>query len=96
MDFQIPAGLTELMQDFTVLVLREKPIDLVDFAADYFTKLKEAKKQYGEKKPSSSKGVKFLESYSSSDDEEPGKVRVYILLACICCNIFKFCDNFLN
>ncbi|XP_012554671.1 cAMP-dependent protein kinase type II regulatory subunit isoform X1 [Hydra vulgaris] len=69
MDFQIPPGLTELMQDFTVLVLKEKPTDLVDFAANYFTKLKEEKKQYGDKK-NTSKGVKFLESFSS-DDEEP-------------------------
>ncbi|XP_071961215.1 cAMP-dependent protein kinase type II regulatory subunit-like isoform X2 [Antedon mediterranea] len=43
MNFEIPPGLTDLLQDFTVSVLKEKPDDLVDFAAEYFNKLKENK-----------------------------------------------------
>ncbi|XP_041347762.1 cAMP-dependent protein kinase type II regulatory subunit-like isoform X3 [Gigantopelta aegis] len=41
MNFEIPEGLTDLLQEFTVSVLREKPspTDLVQFAADYFNKL---------------------------------------------------------
>ena len=72
MDFQIPPGLTELMQDFTVVALRERPSDIVEFAADYFTKLRDCKKQYGNGKP---KGVQFIEENNSDDessDEEPG------------------------
>ena len=36
MQFEIPAGLTDLLQEFTVAVLRRKPTDLVEFAATYF------------------------------------------------------------
>lgn len=39
MSFDIPAGLTDLLQDFTVSVLRERPSDLVAFAATYFNNL---------------------------------------------------------
>lgn len=37
----IPPGLSELLEQFAVTVLREKPTDLVDFAAQYFTNLKD-------------------------------------------------------
>jgi Regulatory subunit of type II PKA R-subunit len=37
MNFDIPAGLTELLQEFTVAVLRSRPGDLYQFAADYFS-----------------------------------------------------------
>lgn len=40
---QIPRGLTELLQGYTVEVLRQQPPDLVDFAVDYFTRLREAR-----------------------------------------------------
>ena len=36
MSFDIPSGLTELLQEFTVSVLRSHPDDLYQFAADYF------------------------------------------------------------
>jgi len=39
--FEIPAGLTELLQDFTVAVLRRKPPDLYQFAVDYFVQAQE-------------------------------------------------------
>uniref|UniRef100_F7D8A6 cAMP-dependent protein kinase type II-alpha regulatory subunit n=1 Tax=Monodelphis domestica TaxID=13616 RepID=F7D8A6_MONDO len=38
---EIPPGLTELLQGYTVEVLRNHPEDLVDFAVDYFTRLRE-------------------------------------------------------
>lgn len=41
---QIPAGLTELLQGYTVEVLRQQPPDLVDFAVEYFTRLREARR----------------------------------------------------
>lgn len=41
MSFDIPAGLTELLQDFTVDVLRRRPADLYQFAAEYFCEAKE-------------------------------------------------------
>lgn len=36
MSFEIPTGLTELLQGFTVAVLRGRPADLYQFAAEYF------------------------------------------------------------
>lgn len=42
---QIPPGLTELLQGYTVEVLRQQPPDLVDFAVNYFTRLREARLQ---------------------------------------------------
>ena len=39
MSFDIPPGLTELLQGFTVAVLRERPANLVQYAAEYFNKL---------------------------------------------------------
>ncbi|GAB1598877.1 cAMP-dependent protein kinase type II regulatory subunit-like [Argonauta hians] len=39
MSFEIPPGLTELLQGFTVSVLRERPTDLKHYAAEYFCRL---------------------------------------------------------
>lgn len=44
---QIPPGLTELLQGYTVEVLRQQPPDLVDFAVNYFTRLREARSLAG-------------------------------------------------
>ncbi|XP_063052434.1 cAMP-dependent protein kinase type II-beta regulatory subunit [Engraulis encrasicolus] len=41
MSIEIPEGLTELLQSFTVEVLRNQPRDLLEFALQYFTQLKE-------------------------------------------------------
>lgn len=37
--FTIPEGFPELLQDFTVSVLRERPNDVVEYAVSYFTDL---------------------------------------------------------
>ena len=49
MNFEVPNGLTELLQDFTVEVLRRRPSDLLAFAARYFEELieKRSKSQLG-------------------------------------------------
>lgn len=82
-DFKIPPGLTELMQDFTFLALKENPDDLVEFAAEYFIKLRDSNKRYGEKSNESQatkpRGVKFAgsdnEDDSSDGEPEPPKSR---------------------
>ena len=77
MDFQILPRLTDLLQEFTVVVLREKPEDIVDFAAEYFAKLKQSK----EKSPPKTKGVSFqvengaVPSDDSDDEPLPGITR---------------------
>ncbi|KAJ7396986.1 hypothetical protein BTVI_139981 [Pitangus sulphuratus] len=59
MSISIPAGLTELLQGFTVEVLRSQPGDLLEFALQYFGRLKEeaaaAKAAAAEKEPSGRK-----------------------------------------
>ena len=78
MDFQIPPGLTELMQDFTVVALRERPNDIIEFAADYFTALRDSRRK--ETKP---RGVQFAPpsddeaDVTGSSDEEPGINLMY-------------------
>ncbi|KAL8220876.1 UNVERIFIED_CONTAM: hypothetical protein K2H54_057077 [Gekko kuhli] len=42
MNISIPEGLTELLQGFTVEVLRSQPGDLLEFALQYFGRLKAA------------------------------------------------------
>ncbi|XP_022098772.1 cAMP-dependent protein kinase type II regulatory subunit-like isoform X2 [Acanthaster planci] len=67
MSIEIPSGLTDLLQDFTVAVLRERPDDLVEFAAQYFSKLHD-----GDGK--GKREVKFSEpadAESDIDDEPP-------------------------
>ncbi len=41
MSFEIPDGLTDLLQDFTVEVLRKRPSDILAFASQYFDELVE-------------------------------------------------------
>ncbi|XP_063282302.1 cAMP-dependent protein kinase type II-alpha regulatory subunit isoform X2 [Pelobates fuscus] len=47
MSIEIPAGLTELLQGYTVEVLRQRPPDLLDFAVHYFTRLQDSRQQDG-------------------------------------------------
>jgi cAMP-dependent protein kinase regulator len=41
MNLEIPDGLGDLLRDFTVSVLRDRPADIYDFAVGYFTKVRE-------------------------------------------------------
>ena len=80
MNIEIPAGLTDLLQDFTVSVLRDKPSDLVQFAADYFNNLNENRSTF-RTGSGTKKGVTFggagddepMQTDSESDDEPFGK-----------------------
>lgn len=70
MNFEIPVGLTDLLQDFTVAVLKERPPDLKQFAADYFARLNGEKNE--DDKP---RGVRFAgspnaEPMQTEDDED--------------------------
>jgi len=72
MSFEIPNGLTDLLQDFTVAVLKERPPDLVKFASDYFNKLLETKTTA--EKNEKGRGVRFIESepmQTDDSDDEP-------------------------
>ena len=54
--FTIPEGFPELLQDFTVSVLRERPINVVEYAVSYFTELANQRNP-GRLQVSSSNGV---------------------------------------
>ncbi|ELU08317.1 hypothetical protein CAPTEDRAFT_106605 [Capitella teleta] len=75
MNFEIPAGLTDLLQDFTVAVLREKPTDLVSFASEYFRNLNEDQQtNRAENLKTSSPGgggVRFGGDPQNASDDEP-------------------------
>uniref|UniRef100_A0A3Q2CTP5 cAMP-dependent protein kinase type II-alpha regulatory subunit n=1 Tax=Cyprinodon variegatus TaxID=28743 RepID=A0A3Q2CTP5_CYPVA len=75
MSIEIPVGLTELLQGYTVEVLRQRPSDLVDFAVQYFTRLRDTRSQDGSGvggKPG--KGVMFdgepMQTESNGEDDE--------------------------
>uniref|UniRef100_A0A670I6G4 RIIa domain-containing protein n=1 Tax=Podarcis muralis TaxID=64176 RepID=A0A670I6G4_PODMU len=55
MSIEIPPGLTELLQGYTVEVLRHRPPDLLAFAAEYFAK---------PRSPSYSQGLKLQETWT--------------------------------
>ncbi|KAK5623891.1 hypothetical protein CRENBAI_000176 [Crenichthys baileyi] len=75
MSIEIPVGLTELLQGYTVEVLRQRPSDLVDFAVQYFTRLRDSRSQDGSGmggKPG--KGVMFdgepMQTESNGEDDD--------------------------
>ena len=75
MSIEIPVGLTELLQGFTVEVLRQRPPDLVDFAVQYFTRLRDTKSQDGAGAGGKTgKGVMFdgepMQTESNGEDDE--------------------------
>ena len=44
-DATVPEGLTELLEEFAITVLKERPADLVQFAAHYFQNLHMSRRQ---------------------------------------------------
>lgn len=76
MSIEIPEGLTELLQSFTVEVLRNQPGDLLEFALQYFTQLKDSEirgaaignDQNSATRPSG-KAVNFIEEAMQIDSE---------------------------
>ncbi|KAG1973778.1 protein kinase, cAMP-dependent, regulatory, type II, alpha A [Pimephales promelas] len=77
MSIEIPVGLTELLQGYTVEVLRQRPPDLVEFAVQYFTRLRDTRNQDGSgvaTAKTGGKGVMFdgepMQTESNGDDED--------------------------
>lgn len=75
MSIEIPEGLTELLQSFTVEVLRKQPEDLLEFALQYFTQLKESQSRGATLSHGMdlsfrhSKGVNFADEPMQTDSE---------------------------
>ena len=81
MNFEIPNGLTDLLQDFTVEVLRKRPADLLAFAAHYFEELLEKRDDQNNKNllsklhqtvssPSGSQNGGGVSQHKDEDDED--------------------------
>ncbi|KAL8212799.1 UNVERIFIED_CONTAM: hypothetical protein K2H54_058788 [Gekko kuhli] len=72
MSIEIPPGLTELLQGYTVEVLRHRPPDLLNFAAEYFSRLRDARDQEL-REAARGKGVVFdgepMQTESNGEDE---------------------------
>jgi cAMP-dependent protein kinase regulator len=66
--FTIPEGLTDLLQEFTVEILRKRPKDLVEFGADYFNDLLNKRNQIKE-------SLKIHEEKEDECEEEPEKEK---------------------
>ena len=75
MSIEIPEGLTELLQGFTVEVLRNQPGDLLEFALQYFTQLKDSETRgasFGNDQNSATrpgKAVNFIDEAMQIDSE---------------------------
>uniref|UniRef100_A0A3Q3NDH1 Protein kinase cAMP-dependent type II regulatory subunit beta n=1 Tax=Mastacembelus armatus TaxID=205130 RepID=A0A3Q3NDH1_9TELE len=75
MSIEIPEGLTELLQSFTVEVLRNQPRDLLEFALQYFTQLKDSEAKeatFGNDQnsaPRPGKAVNFIDEAMQIDSE---------------------------
>uniref|UniRef100_A0A672I1B3 cAMP-dependent protein kinase type II regulatory subunit n=1 Tax=Salarias fasciatus TaxID=181472 RepID=A0A672I1B3_SALFA len=75
MSIEIPEGLTELLQSFTVEVLRNQPRDLLEFALQYFTQLKDSETKeasFGHDQnsaPRPGKAVNFIDEAMQIDSE---------------------------
>uniref|UniRef100_A0AAY4D043 Cyclic nucleotide-binding domain-containing protein n=1 Tax=Denticeps clupeoides TaxID=299321 RepID=A0AAY4D043_9TELE len=78
MSIEIPEGLTELLQSFTVEVLRNQPRDLLEFALQYFTQLKENESNgaaIGNDFPFVCSAV-CAEAFNPDEDEEDKEPRI--------------------
>ncbi|XP_074529305.1 protein kinase, cAMP-dependent, regulatory, type II, alpha, B [Halichoeres trimaculatus] len=71
---EIPAGLKELLQGYTVEVLRRRPPNLAEFAVQHFTKILENQKNEQKAKKRSfkptRKGVSFEAKLNKDEEEE--------------------------
>ncbi|XP_056137987.1 cAMP-dependent protein kinase type II-beta regulatory subunit [Lampris incognitus] len=105
MSIEIPEGLTELLQSFTVEVLRNQPGDLLEFALRYFTRLRDSETSeaaVGHDRNSaarSGKAVNFIdeamqidsENGEEEDDEEyvAPVINRFIRRASVCAEAFN-------
>ena len=65
MSISIPPGLRPVLEEFTIAVMRAKPVDIVEFAATYFTQLHSAR--------AGQQGDAEMESSHSGEEVHMGK-----------------------
>lgn len=107
MSIEIPEGLTELLQSFTVEVLRNQPRDLLEFALQYFTQLKDSETKEASfandqiSAPRSGKAVTFIDEAmqidsengeeEDDDDEEFLGRAEDVQYVCMAANVYEQC-----
>lgn len=88
---EIPVGLKELLQGYTVEVLRRRPPDLVEFAVQHFTQVLEGQRKNPKaKRPSARqarKGVTF-ETKASKPNKDEEEEEEEEETESECCRIF--------
>lgn len=72
-DFSVPAGLNEMLQEFVVQCLLEKPEDLLGFAADYFARLRDENGSRAAELRKKAKVFAGAEQRTENEREEEGK-----------------------
>lgn len=87
--YEIPPQLQSLLLDFTVCCLVERPVDLVDFAADYFSKLQHRQQQQQQQQSSplvagsaahgNGHGPESDDSMLTDDSDEPSPGKLFTL-----------------
>lgn len=83
----IPDGLPELLQDFTVEVLRCKPPNLVEFAATYFHELREKSKTGGLCSAESGASVAPISDEETGENGQVDDGRVAFLFSFVVWNV---------
>ncbi|XP_069045695.1 cAMP-dependent protein kinase type II-alpha regulatory subunit [Lepisosteus oculatus] len=98
MSIEIPAGLTELLQGYTVEVLRQRPPDLVEFAVQYFTRLRDGRAGRapakavlfdGEPMQTESNGDEGEEDDDDDSDFEPPPISRFNRRVSVCAEAFN-------
>lgn len=69
--FSVPPGLTDLLEEFVVKCIQENPSDLVEFAADYFNMLRLGRKKKDSKASKEATASKPEKKECVEDKEEP-------------------------
>lgn len=86
MSITVPEGLSDLLQDFAIVVLREKPKDLIEFAANYFTDLHERAKggkaesprEDADKQKSPERNINVIISEENEEMQDEGTTASYL------------------
>lgn len=90
---EIPAGLKELLQGYTVEVLRSRPPNLIEFAVQHFTRILEGQRndQKGKKRSAkpARKGVTF-ETNSNKPNEDDEEEEEETISECYYIHLFCF------
>lgn len=70
MSVDVPAGLTDLLKGYTLEVLKQRPVDLLEFAVQHFTSLRERRNFTIRSRSPVTRGVAFDQDSAPTDEEE--------------------------